>query len=124
MGAQASRLAWYRFSATARRRWAAYLGLVLIIGLVGGAGLGALAAARRTASSYTTFLASTDPSDLSLNIDQGSDISAKLSRLPGVAKVATSLFNVNAFPLSPSGHALHPDGPGRGRGGPYCRPGR
>ncbi len=108
MGAQASRLAWYRFSATARRRWAAYLGLVLIIGLVGGAGLGALAAARRTASSYTTFLASTDPSDLSLNIDQGSDISAKLSRLPGVAKVATSLFNVNAFPLSPSGHALIP----------------
>ena len=84
------------------------LGLVLIIGLVGGAGLGALAAARRTASSYTTFLASTNPSDLSLNIDQGPDISAKLSRLPGVAKVATSLFSLNAFPLSRSGHIVIP----------------
>jgi hypothetical protein len=81
---------------------------VLIIGLVGGAGLGALAAARRTASSYTTFLASTNPSDLSLNIDQGPDISARLSRLPGVATVATSLFSVNAFPLSRSGNAVIP----------------
>ena len=108
MGAQASRLAGTALVPPPAAGGAAYLGLVLIIGLVGGAGLGALAAARRTASSYTTFLASTDPSDLSLNIDQGSDISAKLSRLPGVAKVATSLFNVNAFPLSPSGHALIP----------------
>ncbi|MGP8206432.1 MAG: ABC transporter permease [Acidimicrobiales bacterium] len=108
MGGQASSLAWYRFRATARRRWGAYLGLVLIIGLAGGAGLGALAAARRTASSYTTFLASTNPSDLSLNIDVGPDISTELSRLPGVAKVATSLFNLNAFPLSPSGHAVIP----------------
>ncbi len=108
VGGQASRLAWYRFSTTARRRWGAYLGLVLIIGLVGGAGLGALAAARRTASSYTTFLASTNPSDLTLNINQGPDISAKLSRLPGVAKVATSLFTLNAFPLSRSGQPVIP----------------
>ena len=105
---QTSRLAWYRFRATAGRRWAAYLGLVLVIGLVGESGLGALAAARRTASSYTTFLASTNPSDLSLNIDEGPDISAKLSRLPGVAKVATSLFSLNAFPLSRSGHPVIP----------------
>jgi hypothetical protein len=82
--------------------------LVLIIGLAGGPGLGALAAARRTASSYATFLASTNPSALSLNIDQGPDVSAELSRLPGVAKVATSLFSVNAFPLSSSGHAVIP----------------
>jgi hypothetical protein len=105
---EASRLAWYRFRATARRRWGAYLGLVLVLGLVGGAGLGALAAAQRTGLSYTTFLASTNPSDLSLNIDSGPDISARLSRLPGVAKVATSLFTLNAFPLSPSGHVVIP----------------
>jgi hypothetical protein len=108
VGGQASRLAWYRFSATAHRRWGAYLGLVLIIGLVGGAGLGALAAAQRTASSYTTFMASTNPSDLSLNINEGPDISAKLSRLAGVAKVATSLFTLNAFPLSRNGRTVIP----------------
>jgi len=108
VGGQASRLAWYRFSTTAHRRWGAYLGLVLIIGLVGGAGLGALAAAQRTASSYTTFMASTNPSDLSLNINEGPDISAKLSRLPGVAKVATSLFTLNAFPLSRNGRTVIP----------------
>jgi hypothetical protein len=105
-------------AATARRRWGAYLGLVLIIGLVGGAGLGALAAARRTASSYTTFLASTNPSDLTLNIDQGPDISAQLSRLPGVAKVTTSLFTLNAFPMSRSGHALIPTALAEGEVGP------
>jgi hypothetical protein len=106
--------------ATARRRWGAYLGLVLIIGLVGGAGLGALAAARRTASSYTTFLASTNPSDLSLNIDQGPDISGQLSRLPGVAKVATSLFSLNAFPLSRSGRALIPTALAKGQVAPIA----
>jgi hypothetical protein len=94
--------------------------LVLIIGLVGGAGLGALAAARRTASSYTTFLASTNPSDLSLNIDYGPDISARLSRLAGVATVATSLFGLNAFPLSHSGHAVIPTAMADGEVGPIA----
>ncbi len=117
VGGQASRLAWYRFSTTARRRWGAYLGLVLIIGLVGGAGMGALAAARRTASSYTTFLASTNPSDLTLNY-QGQDISGKLSRLPGVAKVATSLFTLNAFPISRSGQPVIPSALAEGEVGP------
>ncbi|HXR21209.1 MAG TPA: hypothetical protein VN786_01525 [Acidimicrobiales bacterium] len=119
MGGQASSLAWYRFRATARRRWGAYLGLVLIIGLVGGAGLGGLAAAQRTASSYTTFLASTNPSDLSLNI-QGPDISAKLSRLPGVAKVASALFTLNAFPLSRSGHLVIPTALAEGKVNPIA----
>jgi hypothetical protein len=120
VGGQASRLAWYRFSATARRRWGSYVGLVLIIGLVGGAGLGALAAAQRTASSYTTFLASTNPSNLTLNISEGPDISVKLSRLPGVAKVATSLFTLNAFPLSRSGHTLIPTALAEGKVDPIA----
>ncbi len=120
VGGQASRLAWYRLSTTARRRWATYLGLVLIIGLVGGAGLGALAAARRTASSYTTFLASTNPSDLTLNINKGPDISAKLSRLAGVAKVATALDTLNAFPLSRSGRTIIPTAMAEGEVGPIA----
>jgi hypothetical protein len=38
--------------------------LVLLIGLVGGVALGSLAAARRTASSFSIFLAHSNPSDL------------------------------------------------------------
>jgi hypothetical protein len=57
------RVAWYRFAATFGRRQGGYLTLVLLIGLIGGIALGSVAAARRTQSSYTTFLAATNPSD-------------------------------------------------------------
>ena len=59
-------VALYRFQRTFRQRSGAYLSLVLLIGLVGGLSMGALAAARRTESSFPTFLASTNPSNLSL----------------------------------------------------------
>lgn len=45
-----------------------YLTLVLLIGLLGGVAMGSVAAARRTQSSYATFLASTSPSDLGLSV--------------------------------------------------------
>ena len=60
------RESWYRFRATLRRRWAGYLTLVVLIGLVGGVALAAVAGARRTQSSYPTYLASTHPSDLGM----------------------------------------------------------
>ncbi len=56
----------YRFRATFRRRWAGYLTLVVLIGLVGGVAMAAAAGARRTQSSFPTYLASTDPSDLQM----------------------------------------------------------
>ena len=66
MTGQLLRFSRYRFQGTFRRRRGAYLSLVLLIGLVGGLAMGALAAARRTESSFSTFLASTNPSNLSL----------------------------------------------------------
>jgi hypothetical protein len=63
---QALRVMSYRFRATFGNRWGGYLSLVLLIGLVGGLAMGAVAAARRTQSSFSVFLASTNPSDLSL----------------------------------------------------------
>ncbi len=57
-------VAWYRFRATFGRRWGGYVTLVLLIGLVGGLALGSIAGARRTQSSFPTYLASTNPSNL------------------------------------------------------------
>ena len=56
--------AWYRFRATFRQRRGAYLSIVLLLGLVGGTALGAIAGARRTQSSYPVYLTSTKPADL------------------------------------------------------------
>ncbi len=63
-GSSAVQTAWYRTVASWRRLRASYLVLVLLIGLLGGVALGSLAAARRTASSFSTFLAATNPSDM------------------------------------------------------------
>jgi len=54
-------LAGYRVRVTLRHRWASYLSLVILVGLIGGLGLGSLAAARRTQSSFSTFIAATNP---------------------------------------------------------------
>ena len=56
----------YRFRATFRRRWAGYLTLAVLIALVGGVAMATVAGARRTQSSFPTYLASTNPSDLGM----------------------------------------------------------
>ena len=80
------RPAWYRLSVTLRRRWAGYLGLILIIGLTGGVALGAAAAARRTESSFPVFLASTNPSDLTVQYQASAP-----AGLPPFARVVAGL---------------------------------
>jgi hypothetical protein len=88
-------VAWYRFRSTLRRRLPGYLSIVLLVGLVGGLAMASLAGARRTQSSYPTFLASTNPSDLTvsagaLNSDAADGSSAftkQISHLPGVIRV-------------------------------------
>lgn len=100
-------VAWYRFTATVGRKRSGYLTVVLLIGLIGGIAMGSVAAARRTQSSYATFLASTNPSDLGLSV-QGNDLTAKLARLPGVERVEATLLSLNAFPLSRTGAPIIP----------------
>ena len=63
---QALRVAWYRFRSTLGDRWGGYLALVLLVGLIGGLALGAVAAARRTQAAFPAYLASTDPTDLTV----------------------------------------------------------
>jgi FtsX-like permease family len=74
----ALRVATYRFRATFGRRWGGYLALALFIALIGGLAMGSVAGARRTQSSFPTFLATTDPADL-----QG--ITSFVNPMPGAA---------------------------------------
>jgi len=61
--------AWYRYRATFADI-AGYLIIVLLIGLIGGVAMASVSAGRRTQSSYPTFLASTNPSDLTMAVFQ------------------------------------------------------
>jgi hypothetical protein len=98
--------AWYRFRATFRRRWAGYLGLAVLIGLVGGVALASVTAARRTDASYPSFLAGTNPSDLVVQPftvpGYAPGFTAELARLPHVRGVAVAV-PLTAATLSPSG---------------------
>jgi putative ABC transport system permease protein len=107
------RVAWYRSRATFTRRWAGYLSLVLLIGLVGGVAMGSIVAARRTQSSFSVFLASTNPSDLSMptfpaaagnfaDESYSAALTKQITQLRGVRHVA-SWIAVNAAPLRPDG---------------------
>ena len=113
------RVAWYRFRCTFGQRWTGYLALVLLLGLVGGLALGSLAAARRTQAAFPAYLASTNPSDLTVLTgsfgDAGSSgydpvLIAKIAALPGVRHVA-SYVGLNVAVLAPDGSAAGGAGP-------------
>ncbi len=92
---QALRVGWYRFRATFGRRWGGYLSVALLIGLTGGTAMASIAAGRRTQSSYPTFLASTNPSDMTVSVfnpgtgGPGTALTAKIARLADVKRVET-----------------------------------
>ncbi len=86
----------YRFRVTLRPRLSGYLGLALLLGVVGGVAMGTIAGARRTQSSFPTYLASTNPSDVELFTEflpiSGAGYSPKVARVvardPGVRRAA------------------------------------
>ena len=108
MSSQVMRVAWYRFQATWRGRHGGYLTIVLLIGVIGGIALGSIAAARRTDSSFSTFLASTNSSDLNViaaapNVANYSPaMTALLTHLPYVKHVEDASIS-SIWPLGPNG---------------------
>ena len=98
----------YRLRVTFRHRWPGLFSLIVLVGLVGGLGLGSLAAARRTQSSFSVLLAPTNPSELEVsmygttNVAYSASLTQKIARLPGVRHVAAG-FVLTGAPLSRNG---------------------
>ncbi len=105
-------MAQYRFRATFRGRIVGYVSLVLLIGMLGGLALAALAGARRTQSSYPALLRATNSSDLGLAVSAfdassgspGYDpkIVDQIRHLPHVKHVE-AWAALNLAPLQPDG---------------------
>jgi hypothetical protein len=110
MDRQALRVVWYRFRSTFGDRWGGYLAVVLLVGLVGGLALGAVAAARRTQAAFPAYLASTNPSDLTVLTGYSFDGHAgfdpalirQIAALPHVRRVE-SYARLDAAILAPNG---------------------
>jgi hypothetical protein len=100
----------YRARSTSRRHAGGLVTIVVLLGLLGGLALGALAAARRTQSSFAAFMRSTNPSDLVIaHNDSGNDSNASdaaflraVNRLPHVRHVE-SADGISELVLGPDG---------------------
>ena len=104
---RAAHVGWFWFRANFARRWANYLTIVVLVGAIGGLALGSVASARRTQSSYNTFLASTNPSDLEVTL-YAPNIAGVLAHLPHVRHVGVASYSVNAFPPGKKGMPAFP----------------
>ncbi|MGA8678847.1 MAG: ABC transporter permease [Acidimicrobiales bacterium] len=113
MTRRAFRFASYRFRATLRRRRGGYLTVLLLVALVGGVALAAVAGARRTQSAFPAYLAATDASELQVQIypltQNGAawqrNLSEQLARLPYVERVASAPYLL-VLPIGRNGKAL------------------
>ena len=94
------RVAWYRLRGTFGSRWGGFMAIVLLVGLLGGLAMGAVAAARRTQSTFPTYLTSTNPSNLS--VFTGTVAERLLADLPHVRRVEGADV-LNVLPLGRNG---------------------
>ncbi len=75
--------------AEGRRRWPAWLAVVVLVGVVGGLVLGALAGARRTGTAFARMVDRTEAADVMVNPDQGTQSALTLDAvraIPGVRR--------------------------------------
>jgi ABC-type antimicrobial peptide transport system permease subunit len=101
-------VAWYRFRTTFRRRWGGYLAILLLVGFLGGIAMGSIAAGRQTGSSFSVYLASTNPSTLDVETipENGSNgysaaVTEKIAHLPHVRRVESASLGLSVLPVKP-----------------------
>jgi len=104
-----ARVAGYRLRTTVSRQRTGLVTIVLVVGLLGGLAMASIAIARRTQSSYPTFLTSTNPSTLTFSIYQstasggpGPDLTRSIEGLPAVTRVST-VYVPSIAPLDADG---------------------
>ena len=113
---QVLRVSWYRFRATFHDRWGGYLTIVLLVGLLGGLAMGAVAGARRTQSSFPTLMARANTSTLlalsgvanpAIGQTNGYNpaLERTIARLPYV-EVEKSVAQINLLPLNAKGQPV------------------
>jgi ABC-type lipoprotein release transport system permease subunit len=110
---------WMRARSTMRDRWAAWLGLTLLVGLAGGFVISAAAGARRTAGAYERLLASTAPFDVAIGCASpeeaescGEETRPALRAALARPEVATStILTTGHFAITTAaGESLQPEG--------------
>ena len=80
-------LARYWFRSTLRVRWRGYVGVAVLLGVMGGLSLFALAGARRTQSAYPRFMRSVDASTMAVDTGQYSAATtARVAAFPHVVQ--------------------------------------
>src|SRR5664280_1804391 len=110
----------YRLAVGFHRQRAAYLSIVLLVGLVGGLSVAGVAGGRKTASSFITYLNSTKPSDIgvlsryldpALGFKTGYDANVQrtISHLPLVAHAVSAIIFDGNIDLNSVKGARHPD---------------
>ncbi|MGH7735102.1 MAG: hypothetical protein ACREOE_15805, partial [Gemmatimonadales bacterium] len=86
--------------------------LALVIGILGGVAMSAVAAGRATQAAYAAFLARTNASDLTMSTygngtvasanNYSPALAAAIAHVPGIGKV-DSWVGIGAFPMAPDG---------------------
>jgi hypothetical protein len=102
----------YRLRSALRHRLGAHVAIVALVAVLGATAMASIAAARRTQSSFPRFLASTNPSDVTMTTygttpDSPANgyspaLEKRLSQIPGVAHVE-SWTQIFGAPLRPDG---------------------
>ena len=88
----------YHLRATFRQRWAGYLSIVLLVGLVGGVAMGSIAGARRTQSTFAAYLTATKASNLQL---QTSTVTGPIQHGPADQEAGTPSPRCSTSPMPP-----------------------